>query len=573
MRLFSPKLLIFVLLLSSYTVFAQNEGPNRIIGVNEGQTYDYVITNKFGLEGTLFSDGFNNMTLEEGDTFKMTIIDSNPSIGETIELQLSNSEVNVSYTNELAFFDFVIYKDWEFWSTLLTTLSFDYYLDDDLFSFAYSLEDTDNGVFVYLEYSYDVILGINTHQLVYVAPINDPQNAISFIQIDLGTTAMPRPDLENIGFRAGEFYQYEVLQVSGFDDNSVIEGLNGGISFENGDKFLVSPLGDSPGGTDSVLTSIQSANNGIIYQNRLDFLNSINSPAFFIYHDWDYIETLVDRFIDDREEGVSITYEFTAEEFIYEEVNTQSIGYSLELIYDLNSGVLTFESYIQENTILNTVKIIEFTLRDKIEIDKTTLNFDIKGEYEYELTTYDPVSNADPLFQTQDDSLFVFEGDKFTITPQTGPDNDNLVPVRIWSDDESLIIFNQLDGLGSFFIYADWDYWTTVIELLQEFSVEGLEITFVNNDDTFTVHRVIDITGFQSNELMIYDKDTGVLLEYSFSASGIDGNGDPASFIIEFELTGSPDGGSNKDDSPGFLLPLGVLTLFITVITRRKFRK
>lgn len=574
MRLFSPKLLIFVLLLSSsYTVFAQNDTPDRIIGVDEGQTFDYVITSKFGLDEPLFGDGFNNMTLEEGDTFKMTVINSNPSIGDTIELVLWNSDVNVSYTNELAIFDFIIYKDWEFWRTLLTNVGFDSYLDDDIFTFAFTEENTDSGLFAYLEYSYDVRLGINTHQLVYVAPINDVQNPLSFIQIDLGKTAMPRPDLDNIGFNAGEFYQYEVLQVSGFGDNPVIEGLDGGISFENGEKFLVSPLDDSPGAVDSVLATIQSSNSGIIYQNRLDFLNSINSPAFFIYNDWNYIEDLVNRFIANREEGVSITYDFTADEFIYEEDNAQAIGYSLELIYDLNSGVLTYESYIVENTILNTVQIIEFTLRNKIEIDESTLNFDIRREYEYELVKYDPVSNTDPLFQTQDDSLFIFEGDTFTIIPQTQPDNDNLVPVRISHDGESLVIFNQVDGLGSFFVYADWDYWVTILELLQEFSVDGLTITYEQDDDTFTINRVIDITDFQSEELMIYDKETGVLLKYSFSASGLDSSGDPASFIIEFELKGSPDGGSNKDDNPGFLLPFGVFALFIAVITRRKFKK
>ena len=74
MRLISPKTLIFLLLLSSFTVFAQNEAPDPIVGVSNGQTYEYVVTNKFGLEGPLFTDGFNNMSLETDDTFKLTIL-------------------------------------------------------------------------------------------------------------------------------------------------------------------------------------------------------------------------------------------------------------------------------------------------------------------------------------------------------------------------------------------------------------------------------------------------------------------------------------------------------------------
>lgn len=573
MKLISSKILIFVLLFSSFTVLGQEDGPEKLVGVSKGQTYDYVITEKFGLEGPSFSDGFNNMTLEAGDTFKMTVLTDTPTISNTIDVEIWNSEVNVTYAIALGFFDLVIYRDWEFWQNVLGNAGFGSYIDDDLFSFAYTLEDNVNGLLVYLEYSYDVNTGVNTHQLVYVAPQNDIQNPISFIQIDLGKTAMPRVDLSNIGFNSGEFFSYEVLQIDGFGGNSVIDGIDGGLQLNTGDNFLVSPLSDTPGTTDSVLATIQSDDGGIVYQNRLDFLNSVNSPAFFIYNDWEYIEDLVDRMKTEAEEGLTISYDFTSDEFIYEENYISGIGgYTLELIYDLTTGVLTYESFFVENSILSTVQIIEFTLRDTIEIDESLQNFELRGDYEYELVKYKPVSNADPLFETEDDQFFIFEGDKFTISPQTGPDSDHLVPLSISSVDGNLVIFNNLDGLGSFFVYADWTYWETVIELLQDFSIEGLTITYEQDDDTFTIHRLFDTTDLQSDEEMVYDKATGVLKSYSYAAIGLDPDGKEVSLIIIFELKDSPDK-SDKDDTPAFALPLGIFALVTLVVFRRKLKK
>jgi len=193
MKWFSLQQFILILLLTSTFVTAQVSQPVETFGVNVGDTYNYVISRKLGIDGPVFTDGYEELNLENGDTFNLTILNTSPSLAGTINLELWNQEANVTYENNIAFFDFIVFVDWEYTVSVLESFNLEYYIDKETIHFTFFIEG-ENGEATYFEYAYILDTGVLFHKLEYTAPVNNFQNPSKILQIDLGDTAIPRPD-------------------------------------------------------------------------------------------------------------------------------------------------------------------------------------------------------------------------------------------------------------------------------------------------------------------------------------------------------------------------------------------
>jgi hypothetical protein len=580
MKLISSKVFLLMILFSSTLVTSQDTSPIEEIGVKNGDTFEYVLTHYAGFDPSIpiFNYGDEEeMYLEVGDTFFLTVIDDSITLGNMIELELWNSEANVTYENSLGIFDFVIFKDWEFWIELIN--EFDggaHYQNEEIIQFSFILEDEEDDLFFYFEYIYLKSTGVATHQYIYIADINNPNQPLAIRQINMGVSYVPRPDYNALGFNAGGLYTYDILQLQGYGSEPLFFGIGDNLTLSEGDKFLVSPLTDLVGSVNTIPISIQGTDKGILYENRLDIVYSVESPAFFLFNDWDYIEGVMKSYIDFAPDDVIVSYEFSSNELIYnQDFTSEDSYYSLQLTYDLESGTLLYLSYIFENTDDNDLKILELEQSQVLGVDTSSLKFDFGLSYNYVVVDYKPLSFEDAFFTTESDQLFLFKDDEFSVIALDDPDNDNVLPLRIIGEAGQINLLSQLDVFGSFFIFADWEYWSGLIDLVNEFAGDGLAISYEQSEDLFTFHRTVIGDGFQSDETISYNIDNGVLTYYSYDLQGVTSEGDDAQIVIIFELAGTSkrDSQSDDSDSPSMLIPISIVAFVFAILVKRKYIK
>ncbi|MHA2029594.1 MAG: hypothetical protein ACW99Q_09410, partial [Candidatus Kariarchaeaceae archaeon] len=555
MKVISSKVILVLILILSPFVNAQSTSPSEEIGVQNGDTFEYVLTHYVGFdpESPIFSYGTDEkMFLEVGDTFFVTVVDDSISVGNFIDLELWNAESNVTYENSLDIFDFVIFKDWEYWIDLIEEFEGGaHYQNDEIIQFSFILEDEEENLFFYFEYVYLKSSGVATHQYAYIAENDNRNQPVAFRQINMGSSYVPRPNYSAVGYTTGGLYTYEVLQVQGYGSEPILFGIDGNLTLNTGDKFLVSPLTDIVNSVNTIPISIQGVTASIFYENRLDIVNSINFPAFFLFADWDYIEGSIKSLKDFTPDEITISYEFTSNEFVYnQDFTTPNSYYSFELNYDLESGSLLYLSYIFENTVESNLKILEFKQSATTLVDKSLLKFDMESSYNYVVIDYSPISFEDAFFTTESDQLFLFADDEFSAAPLESPDSNNVHPVRISADPGQITLLSRLDVFGSFFVFADWDYWASIIDIVNDFAGEGLTVSYEQNETLFTFYRTINGIDFQSEEIISYNVENGVLDYYYYEFAGVTSDGTDVEIIINFELTGISNPNSNEDDSP-----------------------
>lgn len=580
MKLLSMKYFIFLILLTSTFVSGQiDDEPERIISVNAGDSFTYVISQKLGIDGAVFSDGYNDLYLENGDTFNLTVLDSTLNTGQKISLELWNQVSNVTYENDFAFFDFVWYADWDYTVAFLESFGLDYYEDQESIHFTFFINSGGEDA-TYFEYSYLKETGILLHKLEYQAPINDFQNPSKRIQIDLGLTPLDRYEFGELGFNVGDYYIYEMIQLQGFEDQYVFQGKNDTLSLEAGNQFVVTPLSSEPNSVESVPISVQSLNDGILYSNKLDFQNSFANPSFFIYPNWNYIDHIVDLKDLNSNEDKTIESSTTSTKFVYKETFVNSTSYyKLELQYDLSSGVLTYESLVLENFWNVSFGIIEFQLDNTNKIDQTKFKLDLDLTYNYKLVNYE-ANNYEPLFRSDDGNLWLFSDDTFSITPTSQPNNNHVIEVLVDADGDTIESTNRLDLIGSYFVYTDWDFWGDLILLLDDFSTSDAGYKLTNTNGEITFSQTLNTPNLQILETMVYDETNGVLIYYAFKVTGTDLSGGVIFTEIEFELESTtptsniqnPGKKSNGDNGPILFLTVVVVSVMLLVTIQKKYK-
>jgi hypothetical protein len=491
---------------------AQTDRIEETVGVEDNQVFTYQITNILNFQNVpLFTgEGGEEIKTELGDIIRLKVVDTELSNNAEIELEIQlNDGQRIQYFNKMDTFDLIVFTDWDYWKELVIDFNIQFDESDEYFQmqFAYA----NDGLIYYLDTIYDKQTGVFVYQLIYVTLDGFIDTPLAYIEIVEGDP-LPIPDKSKIDVSLTDFYQFEITQLVGYEDNLILNGTDGELYGEQGDIIEVYVANGNLGQNRELLLAVKNGNQGISYLNRMDFLSSIYDIPFFVFTDWEYMAELVNYFSDQTSDIHEISYEQSSSTFTYYEeyANESEMYYNIELQYDLETGVLLYEAFYFQNLTTSDISIIEINNLPSIEVDKSLMNNTGKTEFLFQVTDFE-VNELQPAFTTSDGNIWLFEGDIFEIIIGDVQDQEDLTRMQLNSFTQTIKFNNSLASLGEFAIYPDWDYWDKYVDFIKDYTDNGTQITIAQTETTYTFSVTIQDNVTNYNYSTVYEKNTGVM--------------------------------------------------------------
>lgn len=325
-----------------------------------------------------------------------------------------------------------------------------------------------------------------------------------------------------------------------------------GYQVSENDTFTVTVVDDSYSSDNTIDVQINLNSHIISTTDEVDKLDFILIP------DWNYWSNYfgTQYFSYDSSGNINIQFGFSDSGYFY----------YFAFAYSPTGILIAYYVYIAEDTNqTNPFYAIEYDLIDQT-VPLTTNTFDVSlygieanKEYEYVLTTYDTQSTA-PFFQTQNDQLYLFEGDHFTVKIRATPNNQGQIPLTITSGSDSITYVDDMTSLGSFVVYIDYESWINILDDEKANLGDG-EFLDYSLDNIFKIHYVGNSGGDSLEWTMEYNYKSGVLEHYEVVA---DIQGQSTHIVVDIV--------KSKSSRIIAITPFILLSGFVTavVIQRRK---
>ncbi|MCE7735181.1 MAG: hypothetical protein GPJ54_09910 [Candidatus Heimdallarchaeota archaeon] len=518
--------LLLMLAFGGYTpAEAQESQINQLIGVENNQIFTYQITNILNFQNVPLFVGENGEEIktELGDVIRLKVIDVDLSDNAEIELEIQlNDGQTIEYFNKMDTFDLVVFTDWEYWKDLAINFNILFDESDEFFEIQFAFAD--DGLIYSLLTIYDKVSGVFVYQLIYVTLEGFFDTPIAFIEIVQGDP-LPIPDKSEVNVSLTDFYQFELTQLVGYEDNVVMSGTDGELFGEEGDIIEILVANGELGQNRELLLAVKNGEQAISYLNRMDFLGSIYDIPFFVFTDWDYMIDLINYYGNESSDIQDVGYDLTVDTFVYYEeyANESEVYYNIELHYDLDTGVLLFEAFYFENLTTSQISIIEINNLSSVEVDKSLINAIEETDFLFRVEEFE-VNELQPVFTTSDGNVWLFEGDIFEIILNDVRDSENLARMQLNSLTQTIKFNNSLASLGEFAVYPDWVYWDKYVDFIKDFSDNTTEITSTQTAETYIFSVTIQDNMTNYNYSTVYEKTTGVMKKLKVNYEVVDDN-------------------------------------------------